>query len=94
MKTILRHSFGNGIYATAYAPFLTAGQITECPALIESNREDGLYHRYKGEATIEYDSAHAFLARLDNGKETFVSIGTVKAAHWSLDDELHEKEQQ
>jgi len=93
MKTILRHAFNNGIFVKAYAPFLKPGEVTDCPAIIESNREDGLYHSYKGEATIEYNSADAFPVRLDNGQETFVSVGIVKAAHWSLDDELHPKEQ-
>ncbi len=88
MTTILRHSFDNGIFVRAYAPFLKPGQVTDCPALIESNSENGLYHRYRGKATVEYNSADAFLARLDNGEESFLSIGIVISAHWNLDDRL------
>lgn len=93
MKTILRHTFNNGISVRAYAPFLEPGQVLECPAIITSNRGDGTFHDYKGEATIGYDSAHSFLARLDNGKETFISIGIVGAAHWNEKDRIDPKEQ-
>lgn len=88
MTTILRHTFADHTFITAYAPFLKPGQVTDCPALINAIGEGQGYHRYRGKATVEYNSANAFLARLDNGKETFMSIGIVISAHWNLDDKL------
>lgn len=94
MKTILRYTFDNGIRVRAYAPFLEPGQVLQCPAVITSNRNDeGLYKDYKGKAEIGYDSANSFLARLDNGKETFISIGIVGAAFWNEKDRIDPKEQ-
>ena len=94
MKTILRHTFNSGVSVRAYAPFLELGQVLECEAVITSNRNDeGFYRDYRGKATVGYDASNAFLARLDNGKETFLSIGIVGACHWNEKDRIDQEEQ-
>jgi len=69
--------FENGIYVKAWTPFAKVGQQFEVDAYIIDRS-----HEYSGKAIAEYDSAHAFQIRDKTGKQYFVSIPYIRAAHW------------
>ena len=92
IRSILMFTFQSGVRVRAYAPFLEIGQVRECEAVIYSDLS-GEFHSYKGTATVGYDASNAFLARLKDGRETYLSIGIIGACHWNEKDRTDFNEQ-